>query len=149
MGALTLCRLAALLLVAIFVAAGCAVRAPVALEPGPVTVKSKLPALGYSMSGEGFDCSGLTTTVYQLNGLNLPRTSAEQFRVGMPVGGEGLHRGDLVFFAISGGRRVSHVGIYTGEGRFIHAPGRGKAVREDLLSEAYYKARYVGGRRYL
>ena len=104
---------------------------------------------GGSSAEEGFDCSGLTTAVYQLNGLDLPRTSAEQFRVGTPVHREGLNRGDLVFFAISGGRKVSHVGIYAGKGRFIHAPGRGKAVREDLLSEAYYKARYMGGRTYL
>jgi len=104
---------------------------------------------GGASAAEGFDCSGLTTAVYQLSGLNLPRTSAEQFRVGMPIGEEGLNKGDLVFFAISGGRRVSHVGIYTGEGRFIHAPGRGKAVREDFLSETYFKARYMGGRSYL
>jgi hypothetical protein len=104
---------------------------------------------GGSSATQGFDCSGLTTAVYQLNGLNLPRTSGEQFRVGSPVEREGLNKGDLVFFAISGGRKVSHVGIYTGEGRFIHAPGRGKAVREDILSEAYYKTRYMGGRSYL
>jgi hypothetical protein len=104
---------------------------------------------GGSSAAQGFDCSGLTTAVYQLNGLNLPRTSAEQFRVGMSVGEEGLNKGDLVFFAISGGRRVSHVGIYTGEGRFIHAPGKGKAVRKDLLSEAYYRARYLGAKTYL
>lgn len=104
---------------------------------------------GGASAEEGFDCSGLATAVYQLNGLNLPRTSAEQFGVGTPVGRRDLNRGDLVFFAISGGRRVSHVGIYVGEGRFIHSPGRGKAVRQDLLTEAYYKTRYVGGRTYL
>lgn len=104
---------------------------------------------GGSSAEAGFDCSGLTTAVYQLNGLDLPRTSAEQFRVGTPVMRETLNHGDLVFFAISGGRKVSHVGIYAGGGRFIHAPGRGKAVREDFLSEAYYKTRYVGGRTYL
>lgn len=98
---------------------------------------------------EGLDCSGLTTAVYQLNGLNLPRTSAEQFRTGKPVTREVLKQGDLVFFAFSGGRRVSHVGVYTGDGRFIHAPGRGKPVRADLLSESYYLARYLGGRTYL
>jgi hypothetical protein len=104
---------------------------------------------GGASAEEGFDCSGLATAVYQLNGLNLPRTSGEQFRVGTPVGANGLSRGDLVFFAISGARRVSHVGIYIGEGRFIHAPGRGKAVREDFLSDTYYRARYMGGKTYL
>ena len=101
---------------------------------------------GGSSAADGFDCSGLTTAVYRLNGLNLPRTSAAQFRTGTPVARENLHRGDLVFFATPGGRNVSHVGIYAGGGRFIHAPGRGKAVREDFLSASYYRARYAGAR---
>ena len=104
---------------------------------------------GGSSAAHGFDCSGLTTAVYQLNGLNLPRTSAAQFRTGTPVARENLSPGDLVFFFTSGGRNVSHVGIYAGEGRFIHSPGRGKAVREDFLSASYYKARYAGARTHL
>ena len=98
---------------------------------------------------EGFDCSGLTMTVYQLNGLDLPRTSRQQWRAGMPVRQRELARGDLVFFATSGGKRVSHVGIYVGENRFIHAPGRGKYIRVASLSSGYYRKRYLGGRRYL
>jgi hypothetical protein len=104
---------------------------------------------GGSSAEEGFDCSGLTLAVYQLNGLNLPRTSRNQFEAGTAVSREGLSRGDLVFFAISGGRKISHVGIYVGDGRFIHSPGRGKAVREDALSDGYYDARFIGGRTYL
>jgi cell wall-associated NlpC family hydrolase len=104
---------------------------------------------GGSSAEEGFDCSGLTMAVYQLNGLSLPRSSREQFQDGAPVSREELARGDLVFFAISGGRKVSHVGIYTGDGRFIHAPGSGKTVRLDFLSNAYYRTRYIGGRTYL
>lgn len=98
---------------------------------------------------EGFDCSGLAMAVYQLNGLNLPRTSSEQFMAGAPVPRSNLSQGDLVFFAIKGGRKVSHVGLYAGDGRFIHAPGSGKPIRSDPLAHAYYSRRYVGGRTYL
>ncbi|MGD8970281.1 MAG: NlpC/P60 family protein [Desulfobacterales bacterium] len=98
---------------------------------------------------EGFDCSGLTMTVYQLNGLDLPRTSRQQWRVGTAVARSELLRGDLVFFATAGGRRVSHVGIYTGENKFIHAPGKSKHIRLTSLSKSYYRSRFVGARRYL
>jgi len=104
---------------------------------------------GGSSSDYGFDCSGLSMTAYHLNGLNLPRSSKEQYRAGVPVKRSQLLRGDLVFFAISKGRRVSHVGIYAGDDRFIHAPGRGKRVRIDSLSSRYFKTRYLGARAYL
>jgi hypothetical protein len=98
---------------------------------------------------DGFDCSGLTMTVYQLNGLDLPRTSRQQWQIGTPVPRRELSKGDLVFFATAGGGRVSHVGIYVGSGRFIHAPGRGKKIRYASLSKPYYQHRFLGGRRYL
>jgi len=104
---------------------------------------------GGSSPDEGFDCSGLTMVVYQLNGLKLPRSSRHQYRAGIPIGRDELRQGDLVFFATSGGRRISHVGIYAGKGRFIHAPGRGKRIRTDLLKRKYYRARYMGARTYL
>ncbi len=104
---------------------------------------------GGSSRREGFDCSGLTMVVYQLNGLNLPRSSKQQYRVGRPIRRSQLSQGDLVFFATSGGRRVSHVGIYVGNGRFIHAPGRGKRIRTELLTTKYFKTRYVGARTYV
>jgi hypothetical protein len=104
---------------------------------------------GGESSDEGFDCSGLTMTVYQLNGLDLPRTSRQQWRVGTAVVRNELLRGDLVFFATAGGRRVSHVGIYTGENKFIHAPGKGKTIQLTSLSKSYYRSRFVGARRYL
>ena len=87
--------------------------------------------------------------VYQLNGLNLPRSSIEQFMAGTRIERSELAKGDLVFFSTNGGRKTSHVGIYTGEDRFIHAPSRGKTIRSDSLSEGYYAARYVGARTYL
>ena len=75
---------------------------------------------------EGFDCSGLTEAVYRLNGLDLPRSSREQFEAGAPVEQNKLSKGDLVFFSTSGSGKISHVGIYTGGGQFIHAPRKGK-----------------------
>jgi hypothetical protein len=98
---------------------------------------------------EGFDCSGLAMVVYELNGLKLPRSSRSQYTAGIPIRRSELSRGDLVFFATSHGRRVSHVGIYVGRGRFIHAPGRGKRIRTDRLSKRYFQSRYVGARTYL
>lgn len=107
----------------------------------------------YRWGGEsprtGFDCSGLTMVVYRLNGLDLPRSSIQQWRSGRPVKRSELNRGDLVFFATSGGRRVSHVGIYTGSGRFLHAPRRGRNIQISSLSNTYYKNRYLGARSYL
>jgi hypothetical protein len=97
----------------------------------------------------GFDCSGLTMTVYRLNGLELPRNSRSQYRSGRPVTRETLQKGDLVFFATGRRDRVSHVGIYSGAGQFIHAPGEGKTIRTASLSEGYFQRRYVGARRYL
>jgi cell wall-associated NlpC family hydrolase len=104
---------------------------------------------GGSSAEEGFDCSGLTMAVYQLNGLNLPRSSREQYSIGDAVERSELAKGDLVFFATKGRKTVSHVGVYAGDDRFIHAPGRGKTVRVDSLSDRYYLTRYVGARKYL
>jgi len=104
---------------------------------------------GGSSSQEGFDCSGLTMTVYRLIGLNLPRSSIQQWKVGKPVLRSHLIKGDLVFFATSGWKKISHVGIYTGNNKFIHSPSSGNKIRIDSLSGKYYKSRYVGARTYL
>ncbi len=97
----------------------------------------------------GFDCSGLTMTVYQLSGIDLPRTSGEQFGTGEDVGKGELLKGDLVFFATGQGNKCSHVGVSIGAGHFIHAPGKDKKIRIDSLSNAYYQKRYLGGRAYI
>lgn len=98
---------------------------------------------------EGFDCSGLTRAAYQMNGVNIPRSSRGQFEKGRSVSREELRKGDLVFFAVQQGRKVSHVGLYTGDGRFIHAPGSGKCIREGALSNGYFQRHYLGARAYL
>ncbi len=104
---------------------------------------------GGSSPDKGFDCSGLAMAVYRLNGLRLPRSSRSQYRAGRPIDRGELEEGDLVFFATSGGRRVSHVGIYMGDDRFIHAPGRGKRIKTGSLSNGYFRVRYVGAKRYI
>ena len=107
----------------------------------------------YRWGGEsprtGFDCSGLTMVVYRLNGLDLPRSSRQQWKAGKRVDRSRLQKGDLVFFATRGGNRVSHVGIYTGGNKFLHAPGRGRRIRTSSLSSKYYRTRFVGARSYL
>jgi hypothetical protein len=104
---------------------------------------------GGASAEDGFDCSGLTMTVYQLNGLDLPRTSLLQVEMGRPVARDHLAKGDLVFFHTQNGEKVSHVGIYAGDDLFIHAPGRGKKIRQDSLSGRYYRERFAGARSYI
>lgn len=116
-------------------------------------VKTARSFLGidYLWGGEsvenGFDCSGLTMTVYQLNGMLLPRNSRQQFAAGNPVEISSVQKGDLIFFASRG--KVSHVGIYVGDNTFIHAPGRGKKIRIDTLDKDYFRRALVGAKSYL
>ena len=105
-------------------------------------------AWGGTTSREGFDCSGLVRAVYQLNGLALPRSVTGQYEAGTAVAGDRLSKGDLVFFSGPTGAPLSHVGIYLGNGTFIHAPGTGKVVREESLDNAYFRDHYSGGRTY-
>jgi hypothetical protein len=103
---------------------------------------------GSASAARGFDCSGFTMTVYRLKGLRLPRSSREQWVAGLPVRRGRLSEGDLVFFDIVGGKGVSHVGIFVGKNRFIHAPSRGKKIQISSLSNPYFKTRYMGARTY-
>lgn len=98
----------------------------------------------------GFDCSGFVLYVYRDTlGWPLPRTTAAQFDMpATQVRRERLTTGDLVFFDTSG-RGISHVGLYVGEGRFVHAPNHGGRVRLDRLDDRYWKDRYRGARRVL
>jgi hypothetical protein len=95
----------------------------------------------------GFDCSGFVRYVFQhsLN-VELPASSAAQFLTGLKIDRKQLEEGDLVFFRTEG-KRISHVGIYLGDGRFIHAPSSGKRVSVSSLAEAYWSKRYAGAKR--
>jgi cell wall-associated NlpC family hydrolase len=95
----------------------------------------------------GFDCSGLVRhVVSQAAGILLPRNAAEMSRIGQQIARDELQPGDLVFFNTLR-RPYSHVGIYLGGERFIHAPSRGGAVEVVDMSERYWLTRYNGGRR--
>lgn len=95
----------------------------------------------------GFDCSGLAFYVHQRFGLTIPRTAREQQHAAGKVSLGELAPGDLVFFRMHG-RRVDHVGIYSGSGRFIHAPRAGGAVAYGDLAEDYYRARLASAGRF-
>ena len=97
----------------------------------------------------GFDCSGLVNYVYSdMLALRLPRSSRELAGVQGPrLAPERLASGDLVFFGSSG--NVTHVGIYVGEGRFVHAPSTGGTVRLDRLDGPYWRDHYSGAKRVL
>jgi gamma-D-glutamyl-L-lysine dipeptidyl-peptidase len=97
---------------------------------------------------DGFDCSGLTMVCYRLNGLNLPRISLHQYSAGRAITKEELRLGDLVFFATHKKGVVSHVGLYIGENRFIHAPRTGENVQIESLLHPYYAEHYLGARSY-
>ena len=99
-----------------------------------------------------FDCSGFTQWVYRDSGINIPRVSRDQARVGKFISYDNLQRGDMVFFDTKKKRtgRVSHVGIYLGGGDFIHASSTGKAVVIYNFNEKrFYKKRFLWGRRVL
>jgi cell wall-associated NlpC family hydrolase len=95
----------------------------------------------------GFDCAGFVKTTFAKAGIRLPRTAAQQFKEGCEVKRDELQPGDLVFFARTYKRGISHVGIYVGDGRFVHAASTGRKVRVDRLDSAYYASRFAGARR--
>ena len=95
----------------------------------------------------GVDCSGLVTAVYREFNIRLPRSSMDQSRAGDGVKKSNLKPADLVFFKTSGSRPISHVGIYIGDGKFIHASTSARKVRVDRLNDDYFKRRYRGARR--
>ena len=95
----------------------------------------------------GLDCSGFVRYVFNDTfGFLLPRKSAQMSKVGLEVGKEELRPGDLVFFNTMR-HAFSHVGIYVGDNKFIHAPSRGKSIRVDDMNKVYWVKRYNGARR--
>ena len=96
----------------------------------------------------GFDCSGLVSYVHALEGVSVPRTAAAQYAAARKVDVEDLRAGDLVFYRlVPGSREVTHVGIYTGQGRFVHAPQSGRLVGTANVGDPYYRERFAGAGR--
>ncbi|MDD6316480.1 MAG: NlpC/P60 family protein [Clostridia bacterium] len=96
-------------------------------------------------SPKGFDCSGFTMYVYNHFNISLPHSSSSQYARVTKVSRDNLQPGDLVFFSnTAGGSSIGHVGIYVGNGNFIHAPRPGKSVCYDSLYSSYYSSHYVG-----
>ncbi|WP_195238679.1 C40 family peptidase [Romboutsia sp. 1001285H_161024_C4] len=96
-----------------------------------------------------FDCSGLTSWCYKQLGITIPRTSSQQSTYGKSVSKSNLQPGDLLFFSTNGTGRVSHVGMYIGGGKMVHAANPSKGVRYDDINSSYYSKTYTNARRVL
>ena len=102
---------------------------------------------GGTSAESGFDCSGFVRAMYEQSvGLILPRQAIEQAKAAQNIDHSDLQPGDLVFFNTMR-RSFSHVGIYVGEGKFIHSPRSGSQVRVEDMNESYWKKRFNGARR--
>jgi cell wall-associated NlpC family hydrolase len=125
-------------------------------EPTPtagekiVSIAAKYLGAPYRYGGDspkGFDCSGLVFYSFEQLGLRVPRTAADQRKAAERVKRSNLEPGDLVFFRSSRGR-IDHVGIYAGDGKFIHAPNSGSVVSYAYLDDPYYQSHYVSAGRF-
>jgi cell wall-associated NlpC family hydrolase len=127
-------------------------QAPRRRDTGLAVVEAARKQLGakYAWAGSspetGFDCSGLVAYIGSLFGYELPHSSYDLFKMGEPVSKENLRAGDLVFFTTYA-EGASHVGIYDGEGGFIHAQSSDTGVKLTQLSNPWWAARYLGARR--
>ena len=142
---------------------GCSTKPPVRAvqERGPVTVTRSqsfgeraaavaLQQVGvpYRYGGatrSGFDCSGLVQYSYGQAGKRLPRTTGQLWSASEAVSSNELQAGDLLFFDIAG--KMSHVGLYLGDGRFVHAPSTGRTVAVASLTAPFYRAAFIRGGR--
>jgi cell wall-associated NlpC family hydrolase len=147
------------LVAAVLLVAGCA-GTPTVVEPRPTVreVRGPVVQLALSMVGvryryggadpaAGFDCSGLVYYTFTSNGHAVPRTSQDQFNSARRIPLAQAAEGDLVFFQDQ--ERLSHVGIYLGDGRFVHAPSSGGAVSVARLDAPYYQRHLVAVGRLL
>jgi murein DD-endopeptidase len=104
----------------------------------------------YKFKGDspaGFDCSGLVRYSYLVAGIEVPHSADALKAVTRPVLGRDMRKGDLLFFTELG-KKYSHVGIYEGNEKFVHAPSTGKHVRIDSLKDPYWKKHFLGARRF-
>jgi len=110
----------------------------------------QLIGVRYRFSGgsekTGFDCSGLVKNLFSRFDIDLPRSSREQYKQGEKIDRDKLEVGDLVFFS-SGGKTPTHVGIYVGDDKFLHAARKAKQVVVSDLNKIWYTMRYLGARR--
>ncbi len=98
----------------------------------------------------GFDCSGYVRWVFEQLGVELPRDSRSQAGVGLAIDRKDLRPGDLVFYSRRrGSKRVGHVGIYLGDGQFLHSPRRGQPIQVSQAFDNYRQAVFLGARRVL
>lgn len=97
-------------------------------------------------SPRGFDCSGLVQYSYAQVNLHLPRRTEDQWASSRAVARKEIRPGDLLFFHQEG-KRNSHVAIYVGDGRFVHAPSSGKQVSTASLTDRYWTQHFAGARR--
>lgn len=141
-----------LLLLSILLLGACATVSDNAPESGSITSYARsLIGIQYKYGGNspdtGFDCSGFVDHVFRHTaGIKLPRSSHAISRVGREIGRDDLRAGDLVFFNTLH-TRFSHVGIYLGGDRFIHAPSSGGSVRIEDMRDTYWNKHYDGARR--
>jgi cell wall-associated NlpC family hydrolase len=115
-----------------------------------VTTALSFRGVPYRAGGEdpqlGFDCSGYVQYVFGLFHVDLPRTVAEQFRIGTKESLNKIRAGDLLFFStVAPG--ATHVAIALGNAKFVHAPSSTGTVRVEALASSYWSARFVGARR--
>ena len=135
----------------LLLAVGCA--GTPAKDSPPSDARSAIARLALSMVGvpylyggasprEGFDCSGLVYYTYSSNGHVVPRTSQAQFDAARKIELDEASEGDLLFFQDQ--EKLSHVGVYLGDGRFVHAPSSGDTVRVASIDAPYYQRHLVG-----
>ena len=146
----------ALLIIAL-VAAGCASGPPPQQAAPSQTVGQRAAAVALDQVGvryryggagpDGFDCSGLVHYAYRRAGLAVPRTTGQLWAAAEQVSRSDLKAGDLLFFSIEG--KMSHVGLYLGQDRFVHAPQSGRTVSVESLGAPFYRSALLrGGRIY-
>ena len=102
---------------------------------------------GGASPNTGFDCSGLVYYAFQESGISVPRTSREQYRSARKIALRDALEGDILFFEDE--EKLSHIGIYLGDGRFVHAPASGRSVSVADLDSAYYQRHLIGVGRLL